>query len=391
MKNYNHHSQCLIFIRKIGQNSDDIDSYTSRITVDRIAQVSVLKKYDELDDWFEKRKRLSTDEITLPEHKEDIKDINRNTFYVNREGVVIREKPATADMIHSQIKEEDILPPDESIMGVLHSLKSKIEINKREHDVLKKKIKEVNEQCTEYIKKQGNEIWEINRLNKEADQKITATKRDRQKQSVIAPTMNFFVLPLSDKRVIKSNLVKSKMQQNGDELEENVSKIMQLRNQEANYLKKLNSLKHVVKESKYQIYQIIHELLEKGNNPINKCFSWAIREVWTLELKMDDNRMPKYLDSRSIKYLYSTAKREQEIERNKKERKRIQQIYSQSIQPVQKQFTHLFNREQIIGSLMHCSCQTTNKLHQMNELDLNQVTNTITQSFSKIRNTLNVI
>ena len=62
----------------------------------------------------------------------------------------------------------------------------------------------------------------------------------------------------------------------------------------------------------------------------------------------------------------STAKREQEIERNKKKRKRIQQVYTQSAQPAQKQFINLFNREQIIGSLMHCSC-----LYQMNELDLN--------------------
>jgi len=50
-----------------------------------------------------KEKKLSTDEIAIPERKEDINDISRNTLYANRKGSVIRKKPTTANMISSKI------------------------------------------------------------------------------------------------------------------------------------------------------------------------------------------------------------------------------------------------------------------------------------------------
>ncbi len=75
-----------------------------------------------------------------------------------------------------------------------------------------------------------------------------------------------------------------------------------------------------IDEVRKEIYKIreeqnihYHNILEKGKDTRQEGMVWAIRAIWYLGYDVRLTKLPRFLDKRSINYLFLSAKKEMEL------------------------------------------------------------------------------
>jgi predicted nucleic acid-binding Zn-ribbon protein len=71
----------------------------------------------------------------------------------------------------------------------------------------------------------------------------------------------------------------------------------------------ISELKSQINQLKDNLNDYYHGLLEAGIDAREEGLSWIIKAIWRLECQVNISRMPKFLDSQLVKFIFNVFKK----------------------------------------------------------------------------------
>jgi hypothetical protein len=104
-----------------------------------------------------------------------------------------------------------------------------------------------------------------------------------------------------------------------EEIEKFKDKKTNLVNKNSEMKKKIHELKKELTNIKHKLLLHYHILLKEGRDTRHEGLVWLIKAIWNLDENVILSNCPDFLDEKAIDYLFTTAKKEVELQEKKNE------------------------------------------------------------------------
>jgi hypothetical protein len=98
-------------------------------------------------------------------------------------------------------------------------------------------------------------------------------------------------------------------------LEENKTKLLNLREKLSNIKSRIDACKEELNEMNCQLIKHYHEILQEGNDTRKEGLIWIFKAIWNLGSEIIISCIPSFLDEKAIEYLFIAGKKSVDIEK----------------------------------------------------------------------------